>query len=294
MKELVIISGKGGTGKTSVTASFALLADRPVVADCDVDASDLHLLLSPTRLEQHDFYSGREAIIRPDACINCGICQAECRFDAVRSPEEGGTENYSIDPLSCEGCGVCVLLCPVDAINFPERLCGEWMVSESRAGPMVHARLDAGGENSGRLVAEVRSNARRIAQEKGRSLVIVDGPPGVGCAVIASVTGASMVLVVVEPTLSGEHDMERVLGLAKHFSIPAAISLNKWDLNREMSDRIESRARKLGAQVASRIRYDHAVVQAQMEAKAVVEIEAPAAEEIRNLWREIESALLEI
>lgn len=281
MRELVVISGKGGTGKTSVTAALAVLAGKAVVADCDVDAADLHLVLSPRVRERHEFRSGREAVIRREDCSGCGNCLKLCRFGAVKTGAAGA---YSIDPVSCEGCGVCVRFCPERAIDFPERLCGEWMISDTRCGPMVHARLSAAAENSGKLVSTVRREARRVAGEEGRSLIVVDGPPGIGCPVIASLTGASLALAVTEPTLSGEHDLKRVLSLAKHFGIPAAVCVNKWDLNPEMADRIEKKARRAGARPAARIRYDPAVTRAQLLGKAVVETEAPAAEDIRALW----------
>ncbi|MBN1442072.1 MAG: ATP-binding protein [Planctomycetes bacterium] len=288
MKELVVISGKGGTGKTSVTASFAVLADRPVIADCDVDAADLHLVLSPRTRERHPFRSGREAVIRPGDCIGCGACLAHCRYDAViRRGGGAGEAVFTIDPVACEGCGVCVRFCPAKAIDFPERLCGEWMVSDTRCGPMVHARLGVAAENSGKLVSTVRREARRIAEEGDHPLVVVDGPPGIGCPVIASVTGASLVVVVTEPTVSGEHDLERVLSLARHFEIPAAVCVNKWDLNPEMTARIEERAERAGARVVGRIRYDGSVTRAQMEERAVVEIEADCAADIRRIWNEL-------
>ena len=288
MKEIVIISGKGGTGKTSLTASFAVLADRPVIADCDVDAADLHLVLLPRISERHDFRSGHEAVIDQDACIGCGECLAHCRFDAVRmNGTFAGDAQVSIDPVSCEGCGVCVRFCPEQAIDFPERLCGEWMISDTRCGPMVHARLGIAAENSGKLVSRVREEARRIAEERNHSLVIVDGPPGIGCPVIASVTGASLVLVVTEPTVSGEHDLDRVLSLARHFSIPTAVCVNKWDLNPGMTERIENGARQAGARIVGRIRYDRAVTLAQLQEHAVVETEAPSAEDVQQLWKNL-------
>lgn len=288
MKELVIISGKGGTGKTSVTASFAVLAERPVIADCDVDAADLHLVLSPLIKECHEFRSGHEAVIRQDDCIGCGACLADCRFGAVRMDRKTASEaKFFIDPVACEGCGVCVRFCPEQAIDFPERLCGEWMISKTRCGPMVHARLGVAAENSGKLVSTVRREARRVAEEEHRSLVIVDGPPGIGCPVIASVTGATLVLVVTEPTVSGEHDLERVLSLTRHFNIPTAICVNKWDLNPEMTNRIEDKASRAGARVAGRIRYDRAVTQAQMREMAVAEIEAPCVEDIQGIWKQL-------
>ncbi len=288
MKELTVISGKGGTGKTSVAASLAVLAGRCVVADCDVDAADLHLLLAPIVKARQELRGGHQAVIRPEACNGCGECVALCRFAAVTvSTDATGGTRFAIDPIACEGCGVCVRFCPEHAIDFPERTCGEWMVSETRCGPMVHARLAVAAENSGKLVSIVRREARRIADEEAQALVLVDGPPGIGCPVIASVTGAGLVLVVTEPTLSGEHDLERVLALAGHFRIPATVCVNKWDINPEMAERIEQRARAAGAGVAGRIRYDCGVTAAQMAGLAVVETAAAAAEDIRRLWAQL-------
>jgi len=285
IQELVIISGKGGTGKTSIAASFAVLAGFPVIADCDVDAADMHLILAPGVRERHEFRCGNEAVIRPDDCTACGRCRDLCRFDAIAEVKGGGW--YVVDPVACEGCGVCVRFCPAQAIDFPEVVQGEWMVSETRSGPMVHARLGIAAENSGKLVSTVRREARRLAEENGHRLVLVDGPPGIGCPVIASMTGASQALVVTEPTVSGEHDLERVLKLARHFDIPAAVCVNKWDLNPEMTDRIEALAVRSGARIAGRIRYDRAVTLAQIQEKAVVEIDAPSAGDIRLVWESL-------
>ena len=290
MKELVVISGKGGSGKTSVTASFAVLADKSVLADCDVDAPDLHLVLTPQILEHHKFYSGHEAVIRTRDCIACGACLAHCRYHAVIMEQKNSDlPQFSIDPVACEGCGVCVRFCPVQAIDFPERLCGEWMISETRCGPMVHARLGVAAENSGKLVSTVRNQARRIAQERKQSLILVDGPPGIGCPVIASLTGASQVLAVTEPTVSGQHDLERVLALTRHFNIPACVCINKWDLNPEMTDRIEELARQAGATPAGRIRYDPLVTRAQIQKQAVVEIDAPSGDDLVQVWKQLQN-----
>ena len=292
MRELVIISGKGGTGKTSLTASFAVLADRPVIADCDVDAADLHLVLSPRISEQQEFKSGHAAVIRQTDCVGCRICLDYCRFGAVMMKEGvSGETEFAIDPFSCEGCGVCVYFCPAKAIDFPERLCGEWMISETRCGPMVHARLGVAAENSGKLVSTVRREAHRIAEKENRNLILVDGPPGIGCPVIASVTGSSLVLAVTEPTVSGEHDLERVLSLARHFAIPVLVCVNKWDLNTDMTERIERTAKKSGAGVAGRIRYDRTVTTAQMRQMAVVEMDAPCAADIHRIWTHICSVM---
>ena len=288
MKELIIISGKGGTGKTSIMASFATLAERPVVADCDVDAADLHLVLSPTLRERHVFMSGHHAIIMEEVCSNCGVCLPECRFNAIQPPApKDGHDTYWIDATACEGCGVCLKICPMDVIDFPERRCGEWMISDTVCGPMVHARLGVAAENSGKLVTTVRQQARRLAEEGHHPIILVDGPPGIGCPVIASITGASHVLIVTEPSVSGEHDMERVLDLTRHFGIPTSVCVNKWDINVEMTKKIEELARQARARVVGRIRYDPSVSHAQIQGKAVVQTACPSAEDIRNVWREL-------
>jgi MinD superfamily P-loop ATPase len=285
IEELVLISGKGGTGKTSLTASFAVLAGNAVLADCDVDAADLHLILTPMMLERHEFRSGHVAVIRVEKCVGCGICQKYCRFDAIGMVREANLRpTFAVDALSCEGCGVCVRFCPANVIDFAERVSGEWMLSETRCGPMVHARLGLAAENSGKLVATVRGEARRIAADNGNRLIIVDGPPGIGCPVISSLTGATLALVVTEPTVSGEHDLERVLALTKHFSIPTVVCVNKWDINPEMAERIERKARGANARVVGRIRYDSAVTTAQLRELAVVETDAPSAEDMRQVW----------
>ena len=208
---------------------------------------------------------------------------------AVRGqlPVRAVRPTFAIDPVSCEGCGVCVRFCPVGAIDFPERRCGEWMVSDTRCGPMVHARLGVAAENSGKLVSTVRREARAIAEEAAYRLILVDGPPGIGCPVIASLTGASSVLVVTEPTVSGEHDLERVLALARHFGVSAAVCVNKWDINEKTTERIEGEAGRAGARVVGRVRYDGGVTAAQMQGRAVVETDAPASEDIRRIWREL-------
>ncbi len=283
MKEIVVISGKGGTGKTSVTAAFAALAGSAVLADCDVDAADLHLLLQPEIRRREEFRCGHEAVIRTADCTGCAVCEVRCRFDAVR---DNGNGTFSIEPTACEGCGVCVRYCPVQAIDFPERVAGEWYVSDTRCGPMVHARLSPGGENSGKLVALVREEARHQAREHRRDLVLVDGPPGIGCPVIASLTGASLVVVVTEPTLSGQHDLERVLGLTRHFKIPALVCVNKWDINPEQTEAIERRAVEQGARVAGRIRYDRAVTDAQLQGRSVAEWpDSPAGADLKEIWK---------
>ncbi|MBN2339676.1 MAG: ATP-binding protein [Acidobacteria bacterium] len=285
MKELVVISGKGGTGKTSLTASFAALAGDAVIADCDVDASDLHLVLSPRALGVVEFRSGHEATIRSADCIACGICRDVCRYDAVRPVFRNGRKShYAVDAIACEGCGVCVRFCPEHAIDFPERVCGEYRTGETRFGPMVYAQLGIGAENSGKLVSTVRKEARRIAEARGAQWILVDGPPGIACPVIASITGSSLALIAVEPTLSGIHDMLRVLELTRHFAVPTFVCVNKWELNPQMTEEIETAAQAAGVSLAGRIRYDRAVTDAQIRGITVVEYGGGAAEDIRAVW----------
>lgn len=287
IRELVVLSGKGGTGKTSITASFAVLAEHAVLVDCDVDAADLHLLLTPHVEQRHDFFSGREAIIDPLECTGCGLCLDVCRFDAIRT----NSTDYWVDPVGCEGCGVCVRFCAAKAIDFPERQCGEWMQSTTRCGPMVHAHLGVAAENSGKLVSTVREQALKLAVDREFPLIISDGPPGIGCPVIASLSGVSLALVVTEPSLSGLHDLQRVLALARHFSVPTVVCVNKWNINPRLAERIEAAALSAGAAITGRIRYDRAVTQAQLQRKAVVEMDAAVADDIRLVWQQISQML---
>ncbi len=244
IREIVVISGKGGTGKTSLTASFASLAEEAVFCDADVDAADLHLLLSPQIEQRHPFMGGGLAVVEPEKCTGCGTCRSVCHFAAISS-------DFVVDPIACEGCGVCVDFCPEGAIDFPVQQCGEWFISSSRFGPMVHARLGIAEENSGKLVSLVRKEVRSLAEECGKELIITDGPPGIGCPVIAAISGASALVLVVEPTVSGLHDMERVAELARHFRVPAQIIVNKADLNMEMTGKIEAWAVEQGLPLLS-------------------------------------------
>ncbi len=285
MRELVVISGKGGTGKTTLTASLAVLAGTAVVADCDVDGADLHLLLHPAVQREEPFIAGHVASIRSAACGACGTCSQVCRFDAVVADGD----RVQVDPMACEGCGVCVDACPEAAIDLISRRSGAWFVSTTRVGSMVHARLDPGAESSGKLVTTVRQQARTIAEQEAVPLLLTDGPPGIGCPVIASLSGASQVLAVTEPTVAGLHDLERLLDLAAHFGVGARVCVNRWDLNPEMSARIEQVAARRGADAVGRIRFDESVVRAQLGGRTPVEDGngGGAGTDIRALWREL-------
>jgi MinD superfamily P-loop ATPase len=288
---LTIISGKGGTGKTSLVASFAALAQPVVLADCDVDAANLHLILSPEVRRREEFWSGKTAGIVPELCTACGECLDHCRFDAIVPIREGDRiKTYEVDPLNCEGCGVCAEVCPVDAVEMRENRCGEWFVSETRFGPMVHARLGIGEENSGKLVTEVRREAEEIAKAQGIDLILVDGPPGIGCPVIASLTGADAVLAVTEPTLSGLSDLKRVRELAAHFQIRMSVCINKYDLNHEITGAISDYCLEEGIKMVGKIRFDEQITKAMVNGKTLIEYQDGAmAEEIRSVWKEVQT-----
>ncbi|KAB2891767.1 MAG: (4Fe-4S)-binding protein [Desulfobulbaceae bacterium] len=282
MRELVVVSGKGGTGKTSLTAAFSHLADNHIVCDADVDAADLHLLLAPDVKERHEFMGGGKAIVDPERCTRCGQCRELCRFDAI-------DDEFVVDAIACEGCGVCVDLCPVGAIDFPIQKCGEWFVSETRVGPMVHARLGIAEENSGKLVSCIRREASRLAEANGQELIITDGPPGIGCPVIAAIGGATALVLVVEPTVSGLHDMVRLTDLASHFRVPCLLCVNKFDLNPEMTGRLEDMARERKIAVVGRVPFDPLFTEAMIAGRTIVEYreDAPVAAAIRQIWQNI-------
>ncbi len=292
MNEIVIVSGKGGTGKTSLSASFAAIAaqnDTTVFADCDVDAADLHLIFAPEVQKTHTFISGREAHVREEDCIGCGKCAQLCRYDAIIPLQSG---KFQVDETACEGCGVCVHFCPAKAIDFEDRVCGEWYVSSSRFGTLVHAQLNAQAENSGRLVSVVRNEAHKIARETGAPMIITDGPPGTGCPVIASITGANAVVVVTEPTLSGKHDLQRVLDLAHHFRIPAYVCVNKFDINPEISGDIRTYCEANAIEFLGEISFDKSVTAAQIQGKSLIEYtNNMVTEEITNIWTKLQAMI---
>jgi len=295
MRELVVISGKGGTGKTSIVACFASLAEKVVMADCDVDAADLHLVLEPRILRREDFSGGSRARIKTGHCTACGKCEEVCRFNAIFYDGPGNgivNRTFRVDPIACDGCGVCEVFCAEDAIDFAPAVNGKWFVSETRHGPMVHAKLGIAEENSGKLVTLVRTQAREIAEKENLELLLIDGSPGIGCPVIASITGSNLVLVVTEPTLSGLHDLNRVAELTNHFRIPTLVCVNKWDINPQLTVEIENQARREGLRLAGNVSYDNAVTEAQVNGKSVVEYkEAGCAQEIRDLWEHVKGYL---
>ncbi len=285
-KEVLVFSGKGGTGKTSLTAALAQASKSVVMVDLDVDAADLHLLLSPQPQEEHDFISGHEAVIEPELCTGCGVCLEVCAFGAIQE------EPFRVDPLSCEGCKVCVVACPAGAIRFEPKTCGRWAISETRLGPLVHAQLFPGEENSGKLVTRLRQEARKVAQERSLGLILADGAPGVGCPVISSLSQTSLAVAVTEPTPSGEHDLNRVVDLARFFRVPVAVLVNKADLNPDMAHQIEAAASSQGLIWLGRLNYDPIFTEAQIQAQTVLERDPLGLGRlIEDVWQRIQMAL---
>jgi len=294
MKQLVILSGKGGTGKTSVAAALAHLASQElpcVLADADVDAANLELVLEPNRLEEHQFWSGQLAVIDPDKCELCGRCYDVCRFEAIIP----GEDTYRVDPLACEGCALCIYQCPEGAIHGEEQQAGLWFRSDTRFGPLFHAHLFAAQENSGKLVTMVKQQGRLLALDEGRELLIVDGPPGIGCPVISASAGADLALLVVEPTVSGIHDLQRALATVNHFRVPALVCINKADINAVHTASIEAYCEAQGIEVVGKLPYDTVVTEAMVRGQAVTtyEPEGAMASALREAWLRIRARLEE-
>ncbi|MCU0846479.1 MAG: ATP-binding protein [Spirochaetes bacterium] len=285
MKELVVISGKGGTGKTSIAAAFSFLAVNKVMADCDVDAADLHLVLNDTIIESGEFIGGKKALIDAESCNRCGLCVSYCRFNAIH-------DLYKVDDLSCEGCGVCAFFCPSKSIEMNDHISGRWYISKTPYGPLVRAKLGIAEGNSGKLVTILRQKAREIAYKKSHNLIIVDGSPGTGCPVIATITGATHVLIVTEPTVAGIHDLNRILELTRHFRVQTSVCVNKADINCEKKHEINELCRTNDVQMLMEIPYDIDVIHAQIAGKSVVEYSnGPAAAAITKLWEEVSDAV---
>lgn len=291
MKQLVILSGKGGTGKTSVAAAFAHLASmdgsitRAILADADVDAANLGLVLAPRMLEQEDFWGGQVARIDPATCTGCGECVQVCRFDAIH--EQDGI--YHVDPIACDGCAACVYQCPQDSIKMHEQVVGQWFRSVSRYGPLFHAALRPAHENSGKLVTLVKQRARLLAMDEGYQLVLVDGPPGIGCPVISAASGADLALIVTEPTVAGVYGMRRVLETTNHFGVPALVCINKADIYPDGSAEIEAFCREQDINVVGRIPFDVTITEAMVQGEPVTAYrpDAPASQALRNIWTKV-------
>ncbi len=281
MFEIVVLSGKGGTGKTSLTAAFAQLAQPAVICDLDVDAPDLHMLLKPEILRTESFQSGHEAVIRPEDCTNCGTCGEMCRFDAVIP----GDDAPAIDPLHCEGCKVCVTFCPANAIDWQLRTCGEWYHSETRFGRMVHAQLYPAQENSGRLVALLREQAKELARQRQIPLILSDGPPGIGCPVISSLSGASFAVIVTEPTPSGRHDLARIVELCAHFKVPVGVIVNKHDLSPARTAEIVADCKAKGLFLLGQVPFSPEVTEAMVAGRTIIEHnQGPLAQQVKEIW----------
>ncbi len=296
MKQMVVLSGKGGTGKTTVTAALAHLASQEVsvvLVDADVDAANLELVLEPTRLEEHDFISGKRAVVDPDRCTACGICETVCRFDAVGPPSQPSSSSaYQVDDLSCEGCASCFYQCPEEAIRMEEQFAGRWFRSDTRFGPLLHAHLHAGQENSGKLVTLVKQQGRRLASDGEARLLLVDGPPGIGCPVISAIAGVDMALLVVEPTVAGVHDLERVLSTAQHFGVPAVVAINKADLNADRSRGIAAFCADMGIGVVGTIPYDIMVTEAMVQGRPVTAYtDGAVSQAMRRIWGRVKAHL---
>ena len=285
LKQITVISGKGGTGKTTLVASFAALAENKVVADCDVDAPDLHLLLHPEIIEREEFKGLKVAVMDKTLCTECGTCEETCRFNAIALTEESG---YAVNPARCEGCGACVFMCPQEATVLKERVSGYTFISKTEYGTMAHAQLNIAEETSGKLVTEVRDRAQQVAEKEQRELILIDGAPGIGCPVIASLTGVDLALVVTEPTMSGLHDLERILDVTRHFGIGSVVCINKYDINEENSRRITDFCRQRGIEVVGNIPYDSVVTEAMVAGKPVIEFsEGRVSDAIKNVWEGI-------
>jgi MinD superfamily P-loop ATPase len=286
MKQLTVLSGKGGTGKTSITASFAVLAKNVVVADCDVDAPDLHMLMYPEIIKTQEFKGSKVAVIDETKCVKCGLCKEKCVFDAI-------TSNLNVDVIACEGCKVCAVVCPINAITLAERVSGEAYISKTKYGFMSHALLHPGESNSGKLVTLVRQNAKILAEKEKCNLIIIDGSPGIGCPVIASITGVDVALVVTEPTLSGIHDLERVLQLLDHFNVAPFVCINMYDVNTSNTNKILSFCKENRIEVVGIIPFSPEVTQAMVNGKTIVEYSpmSGVSDEIKNMWNKMSEFL---
>jgi MinD superfamily P-loop ATPase len=286
MKQITVLSGKGGTGKTTITASLSVLVKNAVIADCDVDAPDLHMLLHPRIIETNEFKGSKLAVIDKAICVTCGLCREKCRFEAI-------TKDFEVDPFACEGCGVCTLVCPVNAVTLTERISGYAYISKTKYGFMSHAMLTPGESNSGKLVTLVRQNAKIVSGKENSDFIIIDGSPGIGCPVIASVTGVDVGLVVAEPTMSGIHDLERALQLLEHFKVTPSVCINMYDINAENTEKIVQFCKENRINVVGRIPFNQVVTEAMVNGQPIVVYspKSDVAKEIKQMWERILSTL---
>lgn len=288
MNQITIVSGKGGTGKTSITSAFASIAKNKILVDCDVDAADLFLTTQPTILKSHAYEGGKIAVIDPEICTNCGICEDLCRFDAIHLVDGQTT----ISEFSCDGCRLCEIACPVDAIKMEENMESRWFESDTRFGPMVHAKLGIGEDNSGKLVTKIRDFATQKAKELKLETILIDGPPGIGCPVISTLTGVDVAVMVTEPTLSGMHDLHRLIELAKGFKLKSFVLINKFDLNSDISAEIEDLCQTENIEVLAKIPFNRDFVDAMVNQQTVIEYKpnSELSKILENVWLRIESA----
>ncbi len=287
MKQIVVISGKGGTGKTIITSCLSCVIPNKIIVDADVDAADMFILLSPQILQQEEFVGAQSAVIDEEKCTGCGLCEKYCRFDAIY---KRGDKCF-INPMKCEGCNLCSLVCPKKAITIVDEIIGKWFVSNTKHGKMIHARLNPGAENSGNLVAKVKKKAHTIAEEENIPYILVDGPPGIGCPVISALSGAQMAIVVTEPTISGVHDLKRVCQLSDSFDIKTSVIINKCDINKETSEKIKSWCKQNKIEVLAEIPFTECIDEALMNRKIAYHF-CPAMKEITNrMWKKINATL---
>jgi len=282
MKQIVVASGKGGTGKTSIVASFASLT-KAVFTDCDVDAPNLHLILKPEIIEKIPYEGMEVAEINEEECIKCGACQKACRFGAI--------ENFMVTEEKCEGCGVCMLVCPANAIEMKKRVNGYVHVANTRFGEFVYGLLIPGEEASGKLVALVRQKAKEIAERKDKNLIIIDAPAGIGCPVIASLSGTDLAVIIAEPTMAAIHDMERILEVAEHFKVKAVVCINKYDINEEMTKKIEEYCRERGIEIIGKIPFNRKFTEAMVKGKNIVEYDKELADLMKEIWKKVEDMI---
>jgi MinD superfamily P-loop ATPase len=284
VKQIVILSGKGGTGKTTLAASLSVLVPQKVMVDADVDAANLHLLLSPRVIKSGDFYSGKKAVIDKSDCVECGLCRQKCEFDAI-------SQDYVVNPMKCEGCGVCVYVCPQKTINFQDNIAGKWFHSKTKYGEFFHAELSPAEENSGQLVTYLRRLAENRAKELQSQYLILDGSPGIGCPVISSVTGVDLAVLVTEPSLSGLSDLKRVLSVVKHFGVKAVGIINRYDLNSDVTKKVEEFLNSEKVEVIGKISFDPVFSESQLKSIPVVEYSFEYKDKFLKIWEKIEKIL---